>query len=198
MKLYYSPGACSLADHIALIEAGLPYELVKVDLKAKQTEDGGDYEAVNPKGYVPALALDDGGVLTENIAVLSYIAERSGSLMPSGGLQRIRVLEATAFVSTELHKNFKPFFNPAASEAEKDEAGALLGKRFGAVDAMLDDRGFLLGDEPTIADCYLFVMLIWAKKNELHLPERLRGFFERFRHRPSVGRAMTEEGLAIA
>jgi len=199
MKLYYAPGACSLADHIALIEAGLPYSLVKVDLKTKRTEDGADYGTINPKCYVPALALDsDEGVLTENIAILAYIAQKSGKLMPASGLPRLRVLEAAAFVSTELHKNFKPFFNPAASEAEKDEARNLLEKRFAAIDAMLDDKGFLLGDDPTIADCYLFVTLTWARKNELGLPRRVQTFFDHFRKRPSVERAMTEEGLTPA
>jgi len=198
MKLYYAPGACSLADHIALIEAGLPYDLAKVDLKTKQTEDGGDFTAVNPKGYVPTLALDDGGILTENIAVLTYIAETSGKLMPSAMLPRIRVLEALSFVSTELHKSFRPFFNPAASDAERDEARALLEKRFAAIDAMLDHHGFLLGDQPTIADCYLFVMLTWARKNGIEVPERVQGFFDRFRQRASVTRALAEEGLEPA
>ena len=196
MKLYYAPGACSLADHIALIEAGLPYSLVKVDLKSKKTEDGADFSTINPKCYVPALALDgNDGVLTENIAILSYIAEKSGKLMPASGLAHFRVIEATAFVSTELHKNFKPFFNPMASAADKDAARAMLDRRFATIDAMLDGHAFLVGDSPTIADCYLFVMLTWARKNGLKLPPRVQAFFDRFRERPSVGRALAEEGL---
>ena len=198
MKLYYAPGACSLADHIALIEADLPYTLAKVDLKTKTIEDGSDYAAINPKGYVPALALDGGEVLTENIAILSYIADRSGKLMPAEGLQHFRVLEAAAFVSTELHKNFKPFFNPAASEAEKDEARDMLERRFATIDAMLGDRDFVVGHALTIADCYLFVILTWAKKNGLALPDNVQAFFDHFRQRPSVGRAMAEEGLRAA
>src|SRR5215211_6432700 len=119
MKLYYAPGACSLADHIALIEAGLPFQTEKVDLKTKRTETGADYMSLNPKGYVPALELDDGQILTENIAVLSYVADRSGKLMPANGMPRWRVLETTAFISTELHKNFKPFFASGADDTQK-------------------------------------------------------------------------------
>src|SRR4051812_18910294 len=115
MKLYYSPGACSLADHIALIAAGIDHETEKVDLKVKTTETGRDYRQINPKGYVPALELDDGQILTENIAVLLYIAHSAGKLLPEG-FARWRVIEMTAFISTELHKNFKPLFDPQADD----------------------------------------------------------------------------------
>lgn len=196
MKLYYHAGACSLADHIALAEAGLPYELVSVDLKAKTTEDGRDYRAINPKGYVPALELDDGEVLTENVAVLGYIAHEAGRLMPEHGLPHWRVLETTAFISTELHKNFKPFFNPASSQAEKDEAAKMLTGRFAILDRQLGERPFLLGEEMTVADAYLFVMLMWARNNKLDLPGGLGAYFERLRARPSVMKALQEEGLA--
>lgn len=196
MKLYYAPGACSLADHIALAEAGLPYELVKVDLKAKQTEDGGDYTAINPKGYVPALELDEGGVLTENIAVLSYIAATAGKLEPQQGLAHWRVLETTAFISTELHKNFKPMFNQAASEAERDEAKSTLAKRFALLAPQIGGDGFLFGDAPTIADCYAFVMVRWARKFDVALPEPLTEWFGRMSARPAVKTALAEEGLS--
>src|SRR3954463_2562477 len=115
MKLYYSPGACSLADHIALIAARIDHEIEKVDLKIKTTATGKDYRQINPKGYVPALELDDGQILTENIAVLLYIADSSGKLLPQG-FAKWRVIETTAFISTELHKNFKPLFDPSANE----------------------------------------------------------------------------------
>ena len=196
MKLYYAPGACSLADHIALHEAGVEFDLAKVDLKAKTTESGEDFTRINPKGYVPALELDDGETLTENIAVLSYIAALSGTLMPAAGLPHWRVLETLAFVSTELHKNFKPFFNPAASDAERDEARKLLGKRFGLMEDRLGDRAFIVGEEMSVADCYLFVMLLWAKKQGLDVPERLSAYFERLARRPAVKLALEHEGLA--
>ena len=196
MKLYYAPGACSLADHVALIEADLPYDLVKVDLRTKQTENGEDYAAINPKGYVPALRLDDGPVLTENIAILSYIADTAGRLMPTDGLGRYRVLETTAYISTEIHKSFKPFFNPAASDAEKDEARKMLAKRYGLLADRTAADGFVAGSEPTIADCYLFVTLLWSTKNEVVLPEALTAYLDRLKARPAFARALKEEGLA--
>jgi glutathione S-transferase len=196
MKLYYAPGACSLADHIALIEAGLRFDLEKVDLKTKRTESGGDYLAINPKGYVPALALDDGALLTENIAVLGYIADRAGKLMPRSGMAHWRVLEANAFISSELHKNFKPFFSPGAGEAEKREAADMLGKRFALLGDQLGERDFLVGEEISIADCYLFVMLGWAREQAgVGLPPNLVAFHDRMKRRPSVAKAMAEEGL---
>jgi len=196
MKLYYAPGACSLADHIALAETGLSYDLAKVDLKAKEIEGGGDYWAVNPKGYVPALDIGEGTILTENIAILSYLADRVDDFMPPDGISHIRGLELLAFISTELHKNFKPFFNPAASDAEKEEAGEILKKRFDYVAGVLGGKPYLMGDDLTVADCYLFVMLTWAAKNELDLPEALGGFVERMKARPAVQKALAEEGLS--
>jgi len=197
VKLYYSPAACSLSDHIALIEADMAYDLVKVDLRAKKTEDGADFLAINPKGYVPALEQDDGTVLTENLAILSWIADKSGTLMPVDGLGRYRVIEATAYVSGELHKNFKPFFNPAASEIERDEAKAVLTKRFALVDDMLGRHPFMAGETMSIADCYLFVTMRWAVgKVGLELPPRVAAHFARLGERPAVQQALREEGLA--
>lgn len=195
MKLYYSPGACSLASHAALAEAGLPYTLVKVDLRAKRTEDGEDFTTINPKGYVPALEMDEGGVLTENIAVLSYTADKAGAAGPAEGPEHWRRLETLAFISTELHKNFKPFFNPAASEAERDEAGQVLAKRFRTLSEQLGARPFLFGDAPGIADCYLFVTLRWARKNAVQVPDNLTDLLDRMTARPAVARALQEEGL---
>src|SRR4029079_16972343 len=122
MKLYYSPGACSLADHIALHEAGMEFELVKVDLKTHKLEDGRSFFDINPKGYVPALQFDDGEVLTENVAILSFIAARHPALDAPGELGRYRLLEMLAYISSEVHKAFHPLFDPAATDAEKKTA----------------------------------------------------------------------------
>lgn len=196
MKLYYSPGACSLADHIALAETGLDYSLERVDLKTKRTEAGEDFLAVNPKGYVPALTLDDGDTLTENIAILSYIASRSGSLQPASGNGRWHVLEAAAFVSSEIHKGFKPFHKADATEKEKQEGRDVLAKRFGTAAEMLGDREFLVGDALSIADCYLFVMLNWAEKFGIELSGALPAYRQRLQERPAFQRAVAEEQRA--
>ena len=196
MKLYYSPGACSLADHIALLESGLKFDTEQVDLKAKRTADGEDYKGINPKGYVPALELDDGAVLTENIAVLSYISDVSAGLMPPSEMQRLRVLETTAFVSTELHKGFKPFFAPDATDEDRSAAREALAGRFTLVAEQLGDRDFIVGEKLSVADCYLFVMLLWAKtKAQVPLPGRLDEYFERLRTRPAFTKALADEGL---
>jgi glutathione S-transferase len=194
MKLYYAPGACSLADHIALHEAGLAFDLTKVDLKAHRIEDGRPFSEINPKGYVPALEMNDGEVLTENVAILAWIADQSPALAPEGRLGRYRLLEALAFISAELHKAFKPFFAPGASDADKAAARQQIEGRLQLVDAQLGDGG-LLG-EPTVADAYLYVMLRWAKANGIALTQRLAGFVGRMEARPAVRRALQEEGLA--
>jgi glutathione S-transferase len=199
MKLFYSPGACSLADHIALIGSGLPFTLEKVDLQTKQTTSGIDYTQINPKGYVPALELDTGEVLTENIAILCYLSETSGKLMPpKEGLNHWRALETLAFISSELHKNFKPFFNPNASAEEKAAGGELLLKRFGVIEKQLEGHSFILGDTFTIADCYLFVTLFWAigPKVGLSLPPSLLAYIDRLKQTPAVRTALEQEGLA--
>ncbi|TVV76857.1 glutathione binding-like protein [Sphingomonas solaris] len=196
MKLYYAPGACSLATHIALNAGDLPHTLEKVDLKAKTTENGADFSAINPKGYVPALELDDGAILTENIAVLSYVGSLMPALFPAEGMARWRTLETLAFISTELHKSFKPLFNPAASEAEKDEAKQTLGKRFALMEQQLGGRDFLIGDGLTVADCYLFVTLFWAReKFGLDLPAGLATYYAALRDHPAVAKALAEEKL---
>lgn len=194
MKLYLAPGACSLADHIAMHEAGLTFDRVKVDLKAKTTEDGRDYSQINPKGYVPALQLDDGQILTENMAVLSWVADQDPSLAPSGPLGRYRLLETLAFISTEIHKGFKPFFKPNSTEAEKAAAGEMLGNRFGFLAKTLKDD-YLFGGQVSVADAYLFVMCLWARKNGLTLPDPLPAFVVRMKSRPAVRLALEHEGL---
>jgi glutathione S-transferase len=195
MILYFAPGACSLADHIALNEAGLAYDLAEVDLKTHKTKDGGDYARINPKGYVPALALDEGGVLTENIAILAWVADQSPALAPGGPMGRYRQLEVLAYISSEIHKAFKPFFKPNASEADKAEAAKTITRRLDYLGRGLDG-GYLLGGQAGVADAYLFVMLTWAKRNGLALADPLPAYFERMIQRPAVGRALKEEGLA--
>jgi glutathione S-transferase len=194
MKLYYSPGACSLADHIALHEAGLTFERVKVDLKARRTADGRDYLQINAKGYVPALEFDDGQVLTENIAILSWIGDQAPMLAPKGPLGRFRLLEMLAFISTEIHKSFKPFFRPDATDADRAQTRDLIGKRLGFLAEQLRSD-FLLGDRMSVADAYLFVMLLWAGKNEVTIPAPLTAYLARLKARPAVRLALEHEGL---
>jgi glutathione S-transferase len=193
MKLYLAPGACSLADHIALHEAGLEFDRVKVDLKTGLTEDGRDYARINPKGYVPALEFDDGDVLTENIAILSVIADKAPDLLPTGPLGRFRLLEMLAFISTEIHKAFKPFFKPDATAAEKAAAADQLAKRFAYVAGQM--KGDYLFGKFTVADPYLFVMCLWAQKNGVALPDPLPAFVTRMKARPAVRLALEHEGL---
>jgi len=193
MKLYYSPGACSLADHIALHEAGLSFEHEKVDLKAKRTESGTDYATINPKGYVPALTLDSGETLTENIAILDWIAHQDGALKPSGAMGHTHLLMALAFISTEIHKSFKPFFS-GGSDEEKAKASETIVKRMGYL-ADTIEGDYLFGDKVSVADCYLFVMLLWAAKNQIEAPTKLVALRERMKARPAVQAALTHEGL---
>ncbi|HEX3888935.1 MAG TPA: glutathione transferase GstA [Phenylobacterium sp.] len=194
MKLYYSPGACSLADHIALHEAGIDFEWIKVDLKAKRTEDGRDYNEINPKGYVPAVRFDDGEVLTENVAILSMVADKAPKLAPQGRFGHFRLLEMLAFISTEIHKGFKPFFKADASAADKSAAGELLDKRFRYIAERMQGD-YLFGAELSVADGYLFVMCLWAQKNGLTLPDPLPAFVARMKARPAVKLALHHEGL---
>lgn len=193
MKLYYAPGACSLADHIALHEAGLSFEHEKVDLKTKLTESGVDFSTINPKGYVPALTLDSGETLSENIAILDWIAHQDSKLAPSGPMGHTHLLEALAFISTEIHKSFKPFF-AGAGDSDKAKAGEMIAKRMGYLaDTMKGD--YLFGSTVSVADFYLFVMLLWAKKFGVEPPAPLIAFRERMMTLPSVQKAMKHEGL---
>jgi glutathione S-transferase len=194
MILYFAPGACSLADHIALHEAGLKFDHVKVDLKTKTTEDGSDYTKINPKGYVPALTLESGETLTENIAILHWIASQKPAAVSADTLAPSRLLEMLAFISTEIHKSFKPFFNPDAGDKEKDAAKQTIAKRLKFLADHLHG-GYLLGSDATVADFYLFVMLTWAQKNGLEIPTALTVYFDKLKTRPSVRRAMEHEGL---
>jgi glutathione S-transferase len=195
MILYFAPGACSLADHIALHEAGLAFDTVRVDLKTHTTQDGRDYAAINPKGYVPALALDDGQLLTENIAILSWIADHAPKLGVDGDMGRYRLLETLAFISAELHKSFKPFFNPASDAEDKAEAAKVIERRLEFIAEQLDGD-YLFGGEFSVADAYLFVVLTWAEKNGLRRPPALAAYQKRLRARPAVNLALQHEGAA--
>lgn len=193
MKLYYSPGACSLADHIALHESGLQFEHEKVDLKTKHTEGGADFTTINPKGYVPALKLDSGDTVTENIAILDWVAHQETALKPTGPMGRTHLLTALAYISTEIHKSFKPFFAGSSAE-EKAKAGEMILKRLTYLADTMQGE-FLFGSEVSVADFYLFVMLLWAKKHDLAVPGKLVSFRDQLMERPSVKKAMMHEGL---
>jgi glutathione S-transferase len=193
MILYLAPGACSLADHIALHEAGLSFDQVKVDLKTHRTEDGHDYTVINPKGYVPALLLNSGEILTENIAILSWISDQAVPAL-FGDFVRYRLLEALAYISTEIHKSFKPYFTPGASEDAKAAAGQTILKRLNFIAEWLN-QDYLFGAGYSVADAYLFVMVMWAYKNGLSLPVPLPAYYERMKARPAVQRSLKEEGL---
>jgi len=200
MKLYYSPGACSLAPHIVACEAGLPLELVKVNLKAKKTEDDRDYLAINPKGYVPALDMGDGIILTEVPAIVQYLADRkpeSGLAPQAGTLARYRLQEWLTFIGTELHKQVGPLFSPATPPEARQAALDRIGGRFAYIAKQLDGRSFLTGDTFTGADAYLYVVLSWAPMLKIDLAAwpALRAFADRVGTRPGVQEARKQEGL---
>ena len=199
MKLYFSPGACSLASHIVLRELGVPFETVQVELRSKKTKAGADFTAVNPKGYVPALELDDGEVLTEGTAVLQYLAD----LKPAQGLaplpasfERYRLQEWLGFINSEIHKGFGPLFNPAAPEAVREAAKAQLARRLPIVDAVLAKKEYLLG-RFSVADAYLFTVLSWAGKTGVDLApyKSLAPYLARIGERAAVKAARAAEGL---
>jgi glutathione S-transferase len=200
MKLYYAPGACSLAPHIVLREAGLPFTLEKVDSTRHLTAAGTDYFAINPKGQVPLLELDDGSRLSEGPVISQYIADTAGAtqLMPAAGTSaRYRVMEWQSFVGTELHKSFTPLFHDGLDTAAKTELAALLRKKLQWVDTQLQSTSFLTGDVFTAADAYLFVVLGWAKfvKLDISAMANLQSFVSRVAARPAVREAMRAEGL---
>lgn len=200
MKLFYSPGACPLSVHITLCELDLPFTLAKVDLGSKKLEDGSDYLAINPKGYVPALQLDDGQLLTEVPAIVTYLAElkpAAGLLPPPATLERARVMEWLTYIGTELHKSCSPMFRPAASADWKAAALANLERRLGYTNDVLANNDYLTGSHYTVADAYLFVVLSWSGKIGVDLtpwPALVR-FQERVGARPAVQRALREQGL---
>ena len=200
MKLYYSPGACSQAAHILLHETGTEHTSEAVDLRAHRTAGGADYYGINPKGPVPALELDGGEVLTENGAVLQYIADKAGDerLLPASGLPRYRVIEWLAYLGSDVHKSFGPLFNPASSDEAKQAARELVGKKFDFIEQSLDGRDYLAGNAMSAADPYLFAMLGWTGMHGIDLPRwpRLAALRQRMEQRPSVQQVMKAEGLA--
>lgn len=204
MKLYYAPGACSLSPHISLREAGVAFEIIKVDTVTHRTESGADFKAINPKGYVPALVLESGDVITEGAAVVQYIADRfpTAKLAPENGtLERTRLQEQLNFISSELHKAFSPLFNKTASTEAKEAATAQLVKRFGNLEGQFaDGRPYLLGDAFTVADAYLFTVINWSNHTGVSLAPfpRLNAYLQRIGERPAVRAAMQAEGLLAA
>lgn len=200
MKLYYAPGACSLAPHIVAREAGLRLDLERVDLGTGKTEGGADFKTINPKGYIPALALDGGEVLTEASALVQYLADQApqAGLAPAHGtIERYRLLEWLGFISTELHKGFGPLWNPQTPEAAKNIARANLAKRLAYLDERLASGSYLTGDCFTIADAYLFTIVNWTNFHAIDLgPYRnVRAFMERVGSRQRVREALRAEGL---
>ncbi|HUW36239.1 MAG TPA: glutathione transferase GstA [Rhodocyclaceae bacterium] len=203
MKLYHKPGACSLSPHIVLREAGLAFELERVDLASKKTGSGGDYLGVNPKGYVPALALDDGQLLTEGPAIVQYLADLAPEkhlAPPAGTMARVRLQEWLNFIASELHKGFSPLYNPRAPEEWKGVARELLAKRIALVAERLTGRDYLMGDDFTVADAYLFTVLNWAGFAQVDLsPWPVLGAYQaRVAARPAVRAALQAEGLIKA
>jgi glutathione S-transferase len=200
MQLYYAPGACSLAPHIVAREAGLTLDLDKLDFATRITEAGEAFSDVNPKGYVPALRLDDGSVLTEVATLVQYLADQapqSGLAPANGTLERYRLQEWLTFISTEIHKGFGPLWNPALPDASKDAARAHLAKRFSYLDGQLKGRAYLTGDRFSAADAYLFTVVNWTNMHSIDLKPypALKAFMDRVAARPAVRQALDAEGL---
>ena len=202
MKLFFSPGACSLAPHIALIEAQRGFDLERVDLGTHRTARGQDYYAINPKGYVPALQLDgpDSSILTEVAVILQYIADLAPEAHlapPSGTFARYHLQAHLNFIATEIHKQFSPLFAAATPIATQQTQRSKLGTRFLYLQDLLSDRAYLMGESFTVADAYLFVMLTWCERFQLDLGlwPVLDAYYLRVRNRPAVRAAMAQEGL---
>lgn len=200
MKLYFAPSTCSHSPHIALREAGLPFELVRVDLKTKQTADGRDYLAINPNGYVPALELDDGTILTEGPAIVQYIADQapqSGLAPANGTLPRYQLQSLLGFINSEIHKGFSPLFKPDTPEAAKVIAKNHLANRIGAIAQRLEGQDYLTGSQFTVADGYLYTVLGWGQFVDVDVNRwpAISAFLERVGARASVKAAREAEGL---
>lgn len=200
MKLYFSPGACSLAPHIVLFETGLPFSTERVDLRTKVTAGGADYTTINPNGYVPALELKDGTVLTEGPAVTQFLADLApaSNLAPANGtLERYQLASLLNFIAAEVHKNLSMLFNRDAGENLQQDRRTVLAKRFAYLEQLLTGKDFLTGDTFTVADAYLFTVLTWAGhlKIDLSAFQRLQAYITRVAMRPSVQQALRAEGL---
>lgn len=200
MKLYYSPGACSLSPHIVLNEAGFNYEVERVDTATKKTEKGADFFAINPKGYVPVLALDDGQILTEGPAIVQYLGDQkpaSGIVPKAGTMERVREQEWLNFITSELHKTYSPLFRPTTPDEYKKLAREYLAKRLAVLDKHLAGKQYILGDKFTAADAYAFTVLRWSQYTNVDLSPfpNIKAFMERVAARPKVQEAMKQEGL---
>ncbi|MDX7988212.1 glutathione transferase GstA [Xenorhabdus sp. 12] len=201
MKLYYTPGACSLSPHIILRETGLDFSMVKVDLINKKTESGADFRAINPKGKVPTILLDNGQILTEATAILKYIADQkpdSNLLAPTGTMEHYHQIEWLSFISSELHQNFAPLFPiMAAPQAAIDIAIKKLKLHFAYIDSILAKQPYIAGDHFTVVDSYLFVIILWARTTKLDISELVyvNAYRDKIKQRPHVHDALIAEGL---
>jgi glutathione S-transferase len=196
MKLYHSPGACSLSPHIVLAESGVPAELVKVSLQSHKLEDGSDYYAVNSKGAVPALQLDDGSVLTEGPVIVQYIADKAPASKlapPNGTLERYRLQEWLNYITSELHKTLGILFDKSITDEYRAATKAKIAKRFEWVARQMGDKPYLMGDTFTVADAYLFTMLTWRDWLKLDIGP-LQAYFDRVKARPKVAAVLKAEG----
>ena len=203
MKLYYSPGACSLSPHIVLLEAGAKFDLAKVEFPSKKTSDGEDLLTINPKGAVPTLRLDDGDVLTEGAVIVQYIADQAGNttLAPAPGTkERLKVQEWLNYIASELHKSFSPLFKPTTPDAYKAIVKANLDKQFAYLDKTLAGKDYLTGKNFTVADAYLFTIMNWRHLHKMDISayKNLATYLDRISARPKVKEAMQAEGLLKA
>ena len=203
MKLYYSPGACSLSPHIALLEAGLPYDLVKVDLRAKKLENGDDFLKINPKGQIPALAFDSGELVTEGPVIVQMIADKASAknLAPArDSAERYKLQEWLNFITTEVHKSFGPLFSPVLADDAKTFFKDRVMTKFKYIEGQLPGHDYLMGTQFTVADGYLFTMLCWADRMKFDLSAlpNLLAYQARVGARPKVQEALTKEGLMKA
>lgn len=201
MKLYYAPGACSLAPHIVLHEIGFDYEAVKVDIPNKKTETGEDYWQINPKGYVPALRIESGDVLTEVGVICQYLADQKpgSSLAPNAGtMKRYRLMEWLNFIATEVHKSIGALFNPKLTPEMKEVQKAVVARRLDALEKMLGTNQYLMGTQFTVADAYLYTVLRWTKIHKIELTRwpAISAYVERVAARPKVKEALRAEGLS--
>jgi glutathione S-transferase len=200
MKLYYSPGACSLSPHIVLKELGLPFEAVLASTKTHKLADGTDYYTINPKGYVPLLELDDGQRLSEGPAIVQYLADKvpsKGLVAPAGSMERYRQMEWLNFISTEVHKQYSPLFNPAMPEEAKALSRERLRGRYQYINQQLEGKSYVMGDVLTVVDAYLFTVTNWAGRVNVDLSglSHVEAFMARMAARPAVQEAMKAEGL---
>ena len=200
MKLYFSPGACSLSPHIVLREAGLAFTPIKVNLKTHQLDGGGDFYAVNPKGYVPVFELDDGTRLTEGPAIVQYIADQApgAKLAPANGtLARYQLQEWLNFITAELHKQYSPLFDPNTPEESKAKQRDKLAQRYDWIARQLGDNEYLMGSSFTVADAYLFTVTNWARSTGIDMARwpALQTYMKRVAARPCVQEALKAEGL---